>query len=406
MPMSSATHGRDPADRNDGTLRSAPTGPGSPFAIVITDPNLPDNPIIYVNRAFERVTQYTADYALGRNCRFLQGEKTDGKEIQRLRDGMARGDDVSVDIVNYRADGSSFTNRLLIAPLFNDDGDIVNYLGIQRVLPDEQPTGAAARRNDPVERELRSDLADGRGERSEAAADPLASVRRGVQDHLTFVMSLGRLADGDGDEDASDGAAVNERPSLGRRIESLQLLYEELDEAGVASVHDRQVPVGAYLSRVAATLNHLEGRRSIRMNVDCDAARLPSDVAARLGLLTSELILNALRHAFVGRRDGLVNVEFKVLSRDRARLLVKDDGIGMGDELDWPYAQDEAAEDAEERRTGQRAGAKLTRRLVEALGAAIDIRSNEFGTIAELSLDLGDRVGDDRARAHDELRRA
>ena len=397
--MSNATRERGPANERDdggGTVRDedGTNGPGEPgplqpFAMVITDPHLPDNPIIFVNKAFERITQYTADYAVGRNCRFLQGPDTREEDLQRLREGLERGEDVSVDLLNYRADGTTFTNRLLVAPLFDGDGQIVNYLGIQRALPADQATGARARRDDPVEQDLRRELAEGREEshaHSSGLPEMLSNIRTSVQDHLTLMMNLARL------ESEGDGSEPKPR-TLGRRIESLQLLYEELDEAGVASVRDQHVPVGAYLSRIAATLNHLEGRRSIRMNVDCDAAVLPSGTAAQLGLLTAELILNALRHAFVGRRDGLVNVEFKILSGSRARLLVKDDGVGMGDEDDWPYNQDEGAEDAEEERTGQRVGAKLVRHLVRALGATLDMRSTEIGTTVELALDLAE-IGD------------
>ena len=373
--------------RTDGRIGTSLSA--QPFAMVITDPHLPDNPIIYVNKAFERITQYTADYAVGRNCRFLQGGETREEDIDRLREGIRRGEDVSVDLLNYRADGSTFMNRLLIAPLFDGKGEVVNYLGIQRPLPVDQATGSQARADDPVEQDLRRELAEGREEghdRSSGLPGALSGIRTSVQDHLTLMMNLARLE--------SEGDRTEPQPrTLGRRIESLQLLYEELDEAGVASVYDRNIPAGAYLSRVAATLNHLEGRRSIRMNVDCDAMLLPSDVAARLGLIAAELILNALRHAFVDRRDGLVNVEFKLLSGNRVRLTVKDDGVGMDDEDDWPYSQDESAEEAEEERTGLRVGAKLVRRLVKALDASLDMRSTSVGTTVELALDLDEDGG-------------
>ena len=391
---------------SDGERTDAPNGAGDdammglsyPFAMVISDPRLPDNPIIYVNKAFERITQYTADYAIGRNCRFLQGEQTDREDVRRIREGIEKGEDVSVDILNYRADGTSFTNRLLVAPLYDGDGKIVNFLGIQRTLGEQDATGEAARRDDPVEQGLRAQVREDRSEASDTImdADPLRAIRNGVQDHLALVMNLARL-DEDGEREGTPRA-------LGRRIESLQLLYEELDEAGVASVRDQTIPLGAYLSRVAATLNHLEGRRSIRMNVDCDQLEVPTPIAARLGLLASELILNALRHAFVERRDGLVNVEFKLLSYGRARLTVKDDGLGMGDEEDWPYRQDEGAEDAEERRTGMRVGAKLVRRLLDALDAALEVRTGSFGTTIEIGLDIGSSMTADHRLRRSSLR--
>lgn len=385
-----ATAGSGSGDKeNNGTARNAydATLDRQPFAMVITDPHLPDNPIIYVNKAFERITQYSADYALGRNCRFLQGEETSEEDVQRLRTAIVEGEDVSVDILNYRADGSKFLNRLLLAPLFDENGKIVNFLGIQRPLAAGDDTGPDARRKDPVEQNLRREVNDRRRQARDNTSDALQSIREGVLDHLTLVMNLARLEEDD----------EHQQPprALGRRIESLQLLYEELDEAGVISVHDQSVPMGSYLSRLAATMNHLEGRRSIRVNIDCDQANLPTPEAARLGLLASELMLNALRHAYVGRRHGLLNVEFKLLSNGRARFSVRDDGVGMGPEEDWPYGQDEGAEDAEERRTGVRVGAKLVRRLVSALDADLEVNSSGFGTTVEvgLKIDAEDGIG-------------
>lgn len=365
-----------------------------PFAMVVTDPNLPDNPIVYVNAAFERMTRYTADYAIGRNCRFLQGEDTDPETVRKISEAIKANEDISVDILNYRADGEAFHNRLLIAPLFDQNGKVSMLLGIQRELPldghwhngdskEAADAGAAVR--------AASQASDRDGFDAVGSDEPLTTLRSRVTEHMATLQGLIDLSD----DDLNTEAPRN----LGRRIESLQLLYEELDQAGVTSVEHSEVPVGAYLSRVAATLTHLEGRRSIRVNVDCDEAVLPTPAAAKIGLLMAELLINALRHAFVERREGLVNVEFKVLTGDRARIMVKDDGVGLSDFEDWPFTRDERAEDAEEERSGYRVGAKLTRQLVETLGATIDMRSDKYGTTAEVGLALDKLVEKARSDA-------
>ena len=371
---------RSTGERAEGGRPETGVRAGLPFAMVITDPNLPDNPIVYVNKAFERITQYTADYAIGRNCRFLQGEETAKQDVETIRRAIQRNEDVSVDIVNYRADGTPFNNRLLIAPLPDGDGKVANHLGIQRMVPAD---GSGPRReDDPAQREA-EELAYAARSGTDQGVFGLDTIRSSIENHIGLIVSLVRLREGD------DIKTLAPR-MLGRRIESLQLLYEELDQAGVASVRDETVPVGAYLSRVAATLTHLEGRRSVRVNVDCDTAELPVAAAARLGLLLSEFLLNSLRHAFPERRDGLINVEFKTLTDDRARLMVKDDGVGMGSEDDWPFTRDERAEDAQEARTGHRVGAKLVRQLVDTLDAAIDVMSDRFGTTVEVGMSLAE----------------
>ena len=91
--------------------------------MAISDPNLPDNPIVYVNAAFEDLTGYPAADVVGRNCRFLQGPDTGIDEIARLRDGIAARRRTTVDLLNYRRDGSPFWNRLLVTPVMSADGN-------------------------------------------------------------------------------------------------------------------------------------------------------------------------------------------------------------------------------------------------------------------------------------------
>ena len=108
----------------------------SPFAIVITDPRLEDNPITYVNAAFERLTLYGRDFAVGRNCRFLQGPQTHPREVAQIRAGLASGEEFEVVVTNHRADGSAFRNQLLIAPIHAEDGALTGFFGVLRRVVD------------------------------------------------------------------------------------------------------------------------------------------------------------------------------------------------------------------------------------------------------------------------------
>ncbi len=99
--------------------------------ISISDPTQPDNPLIYVNAGFERLTGYTAADALGKNCRFLQGEETDPEALQQIRDAVAEGRPCWVELVNYRKDGTKFWNRLSITPVRDASGKITRFIGIQ-----------------------------------------------------------------------------------------------------------------------------------------------------------------------------------------------------------------------------------------------------------------------------------
>jgi PAS domain S-box-containing protein len=106
-------------------------------AAVISDPRLPDNPIIACNEAFCRLTGYDESEIVGRNCRFLRGDGTEAELTQVLRDAIKAHRPVMVEIINYRKDGTPFRNAVMVAPLFDDDGQLEYYLGSQVEVPDE-----------------------------------------------------------------------------------------------------------------------------------------------------------------------------------------------------------------------------------------------------------------------------
>jgi two-component system, cell cycle response regulator len=100
--------------------------------VVITDARRRDNPIIYVNPAFERMTGYTADEVIGKNCRFLQGSRREQPGLSDLRDSIKRKQGALVSLVNLRKDGSEFWNELSITPLIDRQGQTTHFVGIQK----------------------------------------------------------------------------------------------------------------------------------------------------------------------------------------------------------------------------------------------------------------------------------
>jgi len=102
----------------------------SQHSFVITDPSLQDNPIVFASDDFLTLTGYSREDVLGRNCRFLQGSDTSKEKLDLIRKGIATGDDVSVTLVNYTADGTPFWNKLFIAALRDAQNSIVNFIGV------------------------------------------------------------------------------------------------------------------------------------------------------------------------------------------------------------------------------------------------------------------------------------
>ena len=97
----------------------------------VSDPSLPDNPIVYASKGFLNLTGYSMHQVIGRNCRFLQGPGTDKKAVDVIRKGVENGIDTSVCLLNYKADGTPFWNQFFVAALRDADGQIVNYVGVQ-----------------------------------------------------------------------------------------------------------------------------------------------------------------------------------------------------------------------------------------------------------------------------------
>ena len=99
--------------------------------ITIADARQPDRPLIYVNAGFEKLTGYSRDDVLGRNCRFLQGAGSDADTVDEIRNAIHAGRECTVEILNYRKDGTPFWNRLAITPVKDESGEISHFIGIQ-----------------------------------------------------------------------------------------------------------------------------------------------------------------------------------------------------------------------------------------------------------------------------------
>ena len=106
--------------------------------IVITDPKLPDNPIVYVNPAFERISGYGAEEIRGRNCRFLQGDERNQPALDELRAALRGERECRVVLRNYHKGGALFWNELYVSPVHDEAGRLTNYVGVQNDITERR----------------------------------------------------------------------------------------------------------------------------------------------------------------------------------------------------------------------------------------------------------------------------
>jgi PAS domain S-box-containing protein len=141
----------------------------SPVASVVTNPRLHDNPIIACNAAFIELTGYAEDEILGRNCRFLSGPDTEPWVTNKIKSAVYEHKPVLVEIINHKKDGTPFRNAVLVAPVYDADGQLAYFMGSQVEIPmaitSEARHNAALERVkslSPRQRQVLGEMANGR----------------------------------------------------------------------------------------------------------------------------------------------------------------------------------------------------------------------------------------------------
>ena len=157
--------------------------------VVITDATHPELPIVYVNPAFERMTGFSAEEAVGRNCRFLQGEDRHQPALDELRAALRDERECRVVLYNYRKDGTPFWNELHVSPVYDEEGRLANFVGVQ--------SDVTGRKKDEEERDLlllREQVAREEAEAARRRLGLLAGAGEVLSASLQYEATIQRVA--------------------------------------------------------------------------------------------------------------------------------------------------------------------------------------------------------------------
>jgi PAS domain S-box-containing protein len=272
-------------------------------SIVITDPNLPDDPLVYVNPAFEETTGYAAEEALGRNCRFLQGEDREQPALAELRRAVREGRHYTAVLKNYRKDGNLFWNELSIYPVRDEAGRVTNFVGVQNDITER------IRAEETLE-EIR------RAERRRIARDLHDIV---LQDLSGALQSL-RLTDL---RTRGSGVALDlgeELAALGRATSGLRSAIYDLRREGKQSL------AKSIESLVELNRQLMPGRKVALSVEEGFPEGLPRRVSVEVLRIVQEALANARRHS------GAERVEVRLRGVGSENIVVaevEDDGMGF-----------------------------------------------------------------------------
>ncbi len=325
--------------------------------IVITDPRLPDNPIIYTNSGFERMTGYEQSEIISFNCRFLQSGDRDQEGIHELRQAIAERRGTQVVLRNYRKDGTLFYNELTLSPVFDDEGELINFIGIQsditaRRLAEQERDELLSRVEEALavrdrfisfaSHELRTPITVIKGHAQ------LMARRKDVRENEHLLRQLGQI-----DRQAAAMDSMISSLLDVSRIESGQMsfLIADFDLCRVV----QEVVEEMSVSRLDFTLDLDLG--------DCDELPVHGD-EVRIRQVVGNLISNAIKYSREKR-------EARVLVRredSRAVVSVQDWGIGIPEDqharvFGLYFRADNAAEGG---RTGLGLGLHISRNIIEA----------------------------------------
>ncbi|MBA3447912.1 MAG: PAS domain-containing protein [Pseudaminobacter sp.] len=372
-------------ERREAERAQAKDGSGDPFAVAVASTRMPmlltsighdDHHIVYANDAFLKLSGYSRDEVMGRNCLFLAGEDTDEADLAKLRDALNHGKDQVLEILNYRKDGTPLWNATFVGPVRDEAGKPTNAL-VSMIDLTEQKDAArqlqeANRRLQEANERLEAQVL----ERTRALSDAveqktvlLHEVDHRVKNNLQLISSLILLQV----RRIPDPEIQRSLRAMLERISALSIVHRRLYQAEDIARFD----VAEFIRDISSDLVGATGRDDIRIDLDLKPMVLSAAKAAPIALMLNEVLTNALKHAFPEERSGRIRILTKRLD-NHFLMEIEDDGVGT-----------------DTSRNGEGFGMNVVNLLSRQLGAQVKRDTVNPGTLVRVTLPVGGVIPDE-----------
>jgi len=406
-------------------------------SIVLTDPHQPDNPLIYINQGFMQLTGYDEDEILGYNCRFLQ-RRPDGTldddqpAVRTLAEAIDKGEHCRAVIRNYRKNGEMFWNELYLTPVYDANGKLVNYIGVQnditeRVRLNETLERRVQERTQALEHKTREleqqrDALEKAKDEAEAASRAkstfLANMSHEVRTPLTAILGLADVIRAKSEGSQFDEHISRIKSAGSRLMDTLSsLLTLAKLEAGNMQVELEPVAVTDETLEVVELFRERAEEKGLSLDFSVETDARDAVVQLDAGALNSalqNLISNAIKFTQTG--DVKVTVSRANHSEtERIKIAVHDTGVGISSEF-RPYLFDDFRQESDgltREHEGSGLGLAITKQLVEAMDGTIDVDSERgvgstftvtFPVAAEYELEEAPDVEEDLEPSREDAR--
>ncbi|MCA9408338.1 MAG: PAS domain-containing protein [Candidatus Omnitrophica bacterium] len=279
-------------------------------AIIITDAKQKDNPIIYVNPAFEKITGYSTKEVIGKDCRFLQGDDQNQKELDLLRTAIRDGKEIRVILRNYIQNGELFWNEVYLAPVKDDLGDVTHFISVEsditlrKQMEDslkeltQQIIKIQEEERERISREIHDDL-----------GQSLATLKMHIQSSTNI----------------SSKSNLMEVSNYQKTIDYINSIIEKTRHIA-AGLRPSTLDVLGLIPSLELLINEFRRKKGIEINVrleSLDQVKIKGELI-NIYRIVQEALTNIIKHANATKVDIYVDIE-----EDELRLTIKDNGQGL-----------------------------------------------------------------------------